>query len=52
VVELKTPREPIWDPTENPTFWYQEAIEPNFRIHEDEIAQLERQLEKLMWSQQ
>jgi hypothetical protein len=42
VVEPKTPWEPIWDPTKNPTFWYRKAVVPSFYIHEDEIVQLEK----------
>ncbi len=38
VVELKIPWEPIWDPNENPTFWYREVIASSFCTHEDEIA--------------
>jgi hypothetical protein len=46
VVEPKTLRESIWDPTKNPTFWYQETIALSFHTNEDEIAQFERLLEK------
>jgi hypothetical protein len=51
MVELKTPWEPIWDPTKNLACGYQKAITPSFRTHEGEIAQLKRRLEKLKRSQ-
>jgi hypothetical protein len=51
VVELKTPRKLIWDPTKNPTFWYRETIALSFHTNEDEIAQFEILLEKFRWFQ-
>ncbi len=36
----KTSWEPIWDPTENQTFWYHKTILPNPHVKECEISQL------------